>query len=528
MHRWKRLWNRIRRSFQLAWRLFAEKGLEPLEESTLTWLDRALHFCVFVIREFIRNRCAFRATALAYTTLLALVPLLAITVSLATSLFHEYYTEERIRQYIDRFVAYIAPQLDLLPAEQVQKEQGETDLPSTGVTNQVGKVVPEEVPMVSTNQQIGATNAPVLLSQKKARTGREAVARAISQSIANIQRGTLSVTGVLGLIVVAIMLLATIETAFNEIWGVTEGRSWASRLVLYWTAITLGPIVLLALGLLISNRLQATENVISHVPYLKRFLFGILPYGLATICFSVLYKLIPNTTVQWRAAFLGGLVGGSLWLVNNMIQAHFVSRVVNASAIYGPLASLPIFLVGLYMSWLVLLFGAQTAYLWQNRRVYWQERIARNINQAGRELVAVGVMACVSRRFLEGEAAPTIIELANEVGIPSQVVAQIVAPLQAAGLIVEVTGRQTGFFPARAPDRITLFDVIRAMRYSGGVQIQPRGELVPSHVFEALQQIRSIEEQQAKRFTLAQLIQSYTLSSPQEKSDVKKEKASVG
>ena len=528
MHRWKRLWSRIRRSFQLAWRLFAEKGLEPLEESTLTWVERGLHFWIFVIREFVRNRCAFRATALAYTTLLALVPLLALVVSLATSLFHEYYTEERIRQYIDRFVAYIAPQLDLLPAEQVQKKPGETDLPPAGVTNRVGGVMPKEVPMISTNQQTGAANGPVLLPKKKAKTGREAVARAISQSIANIQRGALSVTGVLGLIVVAIMLLATIEAAFNEIWGITEGRSWASRLVLYWTAISLGPIVLLALGLLISNRIQATESVISHVPYLRRLLFGVLPYGLATICFSVLYKLIPNTTVQWRAAFLGGLVGGSLWLVNNLVQAHFVSRVVNASAIYGPLASLPIFLVGLYMSWLVLLFGAQTAYLWQNRRVYWQERIARNINQAGRELVAVGVMACVSRRFLEGESAPTIIELANEVGVPSQVVAQIVAPLQAAGLVVEVTGRQTGFFPGRAPERITLFDVIRAMRYSGGVQIQPRGEQVPSGVFEALRQIRFAEEEQGKQFTLARLIHSHTFSSHQEESDVKKEKASLG
>jgi len=112
---------------------------------------------------------------------------------------------------------------------------------------------------------------------------------------------------------------------------------------------------------------------------------------------------VPNTSVDWSAALYGGIVGGCLWLLNSILNALNLSKVASMSAIYGPLGIIPIFLIGLYFSWLIVLFGAQVAYAAQNRSVYLQEKKAESVHQQGREFVALRIMTLVGRAFLRGE-----------------------------------------------------------------------------------------------------------------------------
>ena len=98
---------------------------------------------------------------------------------------------------------------------------------------------------------------------------------------------------------------------------------------------------------------------------------------------------MPNTKVHWRAALAGGLAGGMLFHLNNVVSVLYVSRVVSNSKIYGSLGLVPVFMIGLYFSWLILLFGAQVAYAFQNRATYLEEKQVENINQRGREFVAL-------------------------------------------------------------------------------------------------------------------------------------------
>src|SRR5438093_4906287 len=100
--------------------------------------------------------------------------------------------------------------------------------------------------------------------------------------------------------------------------------------------------------------------------------------------------LVPNTKVRWRAAVVGGLVGGILFHLNNLVSVLYVSRVVSNSKIYGSLALVPVFMIGLYFSWLILLFGAQIAYAFQNRVAYLEERQAENITQRGASSLRCG------------------------------------------------------------------------------------------------------------------------------------------
>jgi membrane protein len=461
-----------------------EKGIETQEEARTPRLHRWAHFWLLVYKSFVRNRCPVRATALAYTTLLALVPLLALCVSLSTSLFKESYAEQRVVEYIDRLVAYVAPQLDLVAADEPEAAG------PTAIASPPGE------------GQTIATNAAAVL------TGRKTVARRISDAIGNIRSGTLGATGVLGLIVVAILLLSNIEATFNDIWGVTEGRGWFARVVQYWAAISLGPIALFAvLALTSGSHLQTTRQWLDHFPLITGFLFKFLPLALISLSFAGLYKLVPNTPVDWSAALLGGLAGGSMWMANNVFQARAVSGVVNASAIYGPLASLPIFLAGLYISWLILLFGAQVAYAVQNRQVYLQERKADSVNQRGREFVALRLMTFVAQRFAQHAPPPTLLNVAEELGVPSRLVGRIVHPLVQARLLVEVAvGESTALVPGRPIEAITCYDILRTLRTGGGIELATKAEPSRDFVRQEFLRIGEVEQQAARETTLQDLL----------------------
>src|SRR5882724_4479944 len=115
--------------------------------------------------------------------------------------------------------------------------------------------------------------------------------------------------------------------------------------------------------------------------WLGNLIFVFLPIVVLTLTFGAFYLLMPNTKVKWQAALVGGAVGGILFHLNNLVSVLYVSRVVSNSKIYGSLGLVPVFMIGLYFSWLILLFGAQVAYAFQNRGSYVEEKQVETINQ---------------------------------------------------------------------------------------------------------------------------------------------------
>jgi len=126
--------------------------------------------------------------------------------------------------------------------------------------------------------------------------------------------------------------------------------------------------------------------------------------------------------------------------------------VVSNSSIYGSLGLVPLFMIGLYFSWLILLFGAQVAYAVQNLTSYLEEKQVENINQRGREFIALRLMACIGGRFLRGEPPASTGEIAGQLTVPSRLVRQVMHTLGAARLVAEVAGSETAFLPkSRTP-----------------------------------------------------------------------------
>src|SRR5579859_1796047 len=443
--------SRFRQLRKTAEAFLDENGL-PGEIKMSRW-RRFVHFWVLVWRSFTRNRCPVRASALAYATLLALIPMLAVVMSI-TSSFLKKEGEAGIEKFIIKLVDSVTP-----PAA----------ISTNAVDNASGTVSQK-----SSNS--GDTETAEVLANQKAAATQKAVAGNINEFIQNTQSGALGVTGSVLLIFAAISMLSRIEATFNDIWGVARGRSWFMRIVLYWGVLSLAPILLVvALGLATGPHLEATKHLLATLPFVGNFIihfgFQLLPILLLCLTFGAFYMLMPNAKVHWRAALVGGFVGGLLFHLNNVVSVLYVSRVVSNSKIYGSLGLVPVFMIGLYLSWLILLFGAQVAYAYQNRTTYLEERQVENINQRGREFVALRLMTLIGQRYLEGEPPAGIGKMSEQLGVPTRLVRQIMQTLASARLVAETAGVDPGYLPVRPMERITCHDILQALRSSHGQEL---------------------------------------------------------
>jgi phospholipid/cholesterol/gamma-HCH transport system ATP-binding protein len=192
----------------------------------------------------------------------------------------------------------------------------------------------------------------------------------------------------------------------------------------------------------------------------------------------------------WLIPAGSGLVAGALWTVNGNFNALFASRVVSASEIYGSLSALPIFLLGLYLSWTILLFGAQVAYAYQNRKSYVQEKQAESVNQLGREFVGLRLMTFVAQGFSRGDKPPTTAGIAEALSVSSRLISQILRYLVQNKLLVEVATPETGYCPARPLDKITYRDILHSLRAGSGWTPTTREEPSQQVVRGAFDKIR--------------------------------------
>ena len=502
-----------------------------LDESLFRSRDEPLrlykfaHFWVLVGRSFARNRCPIRAAALSYTTLLALIPMLAVAISVTSSLLKKE-GEQQIYQFIDRFVSGVMPPASIstnaaagpagsaasaaagvdgsypLPPVSTNAAGEETILAATNApagTNELAAAT--TVSPAETNAPAGAgTDAQVVLAQKEA-------ARRIHEFIQNTRSGAIAGVGMLFLVYMAISMLSQIEGVFNDIWGVTRGRNWYLRIVIYWATITLGPLLLAgALGLAGGPHLKATQKFFASMPALGHLFFPTLTLISLWLTFALFYKAVPNTKVHLSAALIGGIVGGTAWHVNNVFGFLYVSRVVTNSKIYGSLGLVPVFMMGVYLSWLILLFGAQVAYAFQNRALYLQEKLAENVNQRGREFIALRLLTCIGQRFQRGLPSATIQEMSGELGIPSRLIQQVLQTLIAAHLVIEISGAEPSYNPARPLENINAHHVLMAMRATPGQELVTRDEPVREEVYGEFARIQEAEKQVASSVSMLALV----------------------
>ena len=174
----------------------------------------------------------------------------------------------------------------------------------------------------------------------------------------------LTMAGVFALGVTAILLLQTIDRALNAIWRVPRPRPLAQRVLVYWTVVTLGPVLIGGGLVLTSLAVSLSLGFLPGSQWFAQLLLGVVPLLLTALAFAILYVAVPNRDVQWRHAAIGGVAAALGFEAMKNLFGLYVASFPSYQLIYGAFAAIPIFLLWIYMSWLVTLGGGLIAATW--------------------------------------------------------------------------------------------------------------------------------------------------------------------
>jgi len=426
---------------------------------------------------FVRDRSSVRASALTYITVLSLVPLLAFSFSVAKGLgAYDALRQDTIEPFLDKTIGLVAPEAPEPPAA------GE---PEAGTE-------PAHDEVVATTSEL-----------------RVAIDRVL-QFVENTNVSSLGSFGLLILVFTVIQLLGAIEQSFNDIWGIKKSRSLLRKFSDYLSMVVVVPIlVILASSALaavqdadlldsLKTRL-GTDAIIE--PLLRAGSLAVMWLG-----FAFVYLFMPNTRTRIVSALIGGIVGGTLWQLAQVLHVRAQVGVANYNKLYAGFAAFPIFMVWLYVSWLTVLLGAQFAFAHQNEPHYRQVARTRHLDQAFRERLGLRVVARIAAAFLRGRPAPSAFELADEIAVPERAVQDVVDRLVAQRLVIQAEDAiEPSLLPARELDTITVKQVLDALKGAGGPVEVPPGGTLDRELEELYSSIEEEREASAHNKTLREL-----------------------
>jgi membrane protein len=287
----------------------------------------------------------------------------------------------------------------------------------------------------------------------------------------NIQVGVLGFLGLLMLFYTSVSLLEQVEECFNHIWRISKPRSIYRRFSDYLSVILIGPVLLFsALGIAASmGSTSLVQQLIALEPFgTAYYLIGrVLPYVLAVAAFTFAYSFIPNTPVKLRPALIGGVCAALTWKATGLLFAIFITDSAQYSAIYSGFAVILVSMIWLYISWLVLLLGGVIAFYVQFPHYLAYGSRSPNLSIQAQEQLGMLLMYLIGRRQLLGGTACNLQGLADEVDMPWEPVATLLACLQQHGLLVMVDDESKAYMPTRDTDVILLRDILAAIRTAG-------------------------------------------------------------
>lgn len=265
-------------------------------------------------------------------------------------------------------------------------------------------------------------------------------------------------------------------------------------------------VIVTAFGLLASIQSHSlVQSVMDIQPlgYVAVWGAKYIPYILLGGVFTFFYKFLPHTDVRTPAALVGGGSAALLWGAAGEAFAFFVSSSSRYSAIYSGFAVLILFLLWLYVGWLIILLGAQVAFFYQHPRTYELQYPGMYGVQAWRERVGLQMLACLARRYLAGEGPAQVEEIAGESNVPTPTVEELADLFVEAGYLSRLSDpKGLGF--TKPPSTIALEDVIRVI-HQGGSSGRPAMVDTPDPVGSVLRRRDAAVAQALTDFTVETL-----------------------
>jgi membrane protein len=382
----------------------------------VVFIARVLHM---LLRELLGGQLNLRAMSLVYTTLLSVVPLLAVSFSVLKGLG----VHTRIEPFLYELMTPLGPQ---------------------------GVVVADRIVGFVENIRVGVL-------------GSLGFAFLIYTVIALLQKIESAFN-----FVWQVKRMRSISQRFSSYLSVVLIGP-----VLIFSAIGLAATVL---DTELAQRLIAIEPLGTLIVYSGQ----LIPYFLVCLAFTFVYMFIPNTRVQLRAALTGGVIGGALWATAGWGFAAFIASSSKYAAIYSSFAILILLLIWLYLNWLIMLVGSQIAYFVQYPKYMTLHRVRFILSNRIRERLALQIMYLTGYSFYHGGQPWKLDALVERLDLPGEPVHRVVEILVNAGYLIEVTSEEAPvYLPVHDIAGMRLYDLLAAVRRAGEDRFLNDGQLPP-------------------------------------------------
>ncbi len=269
--------------------------------------------------------------------------------------------------------------------------------------------------------------------------------------------------------VLTVLGLSNVEGAFNSIWGVKKHRSWSRRFPDYLAILVVVP--LMATGLSLATGLQSewlVQRLLEYEVFSLVYEMGLryLPWLTLAGSFTLMFWFLPNTSVRFSSAALGGAVSAMLVLFAQDIYLGYSVGAARASALFGAFAQLPLLLVWIYVFWAIVLFGAELAFAHQNLASYRLELRGSSAVPAEREAIALRAALLVARAFDDSAPPETADSLSARLGAPIRIVRDVLGQLEAAGILSRRgdAAVEEAVQLGQPSSRIRVIDILSALR----------------------------------------------------------------
>ncbi|MCK5708622.1 MAG: YihY/virulence factor BrkB family protein [Candidatus Aureabacteria bacterium] len=430
---------------------FFEKDIWQVKPKTLPRLKSIgivyARVLILSIRGFLADKCQIRASALTFFTLISMVPVLAMSFGFAKGFGLEKFLEKQI---LTKLSAY--PEI-----------------------------------------------AEKLIEFSK-------------NALQNTQGGLIVGIGMIVLFWSVIKVLNNIETSFNEIWGLKTQRQFIQKVKNYLLILVFCPLFFIAAQALniyiktiivnIANNVEFFSNISAPMFFLLKF----LPFILLWTAFIFAYLFIPNTKVRLIPAVMGGIIGGTIFQLLQKLYLYFQVGVANYSTIYGSLASLPLFLVLIQMSWLVVLYGGEISFALQNHERYEFEIEPDEISSKLKELLALRITLACIENFCNELKPWSIKELCDELFIPVKLTQSLVFQLCECNILSRICNGDERYQPAKDVSLLSISSVLESFRSFNKKEMAIPEDKKTSHLLRSLEEFSQIIDKSNSNIILKSLV----------------------
>lgn len=439
-----------------------------------------MRILVLTIQGLQRNHLTVQSAALTFYSLIGIGPLIALGIMISSFILEQspensispnQPAENRAVEVITRAIAYAAPQLEI---------QTESD-----------------------NAEENTSLAPE-------------ITELVNNFIEAAQSGTVGLIGSLMLFAIGIQVLSSIEKSFNSLWGVSQGRKLGERIVVYWTFISMGAVIGAASITLFT--ISKIVKFVERLPFGGEFVAIVLPLSpiilavLIILLLTAFFCFIPNTKVQWKAAFTGATLVVILLQLYNMLSFLYVERVVDTRSLYGSVGIIVVLMLGLYVFWSLILFGGQVTYALQNADFLTNENAWQKTSEQTQEIISLGVLLVCAKRFQSGAAPIRFSELLQKLRVPGHVLNSSINRLHELGYLSHISNNSTedehdhAYQLSRPPESISLGSFKQSFQAYGN---NDGAELITENIPELepfINEILGLENCPQAKITIGELI----------------------